>query len=138
MPRNFDDEFTPKTTDRKFILAGEEFEWKWVHWRILSTWLDGDDVDGAEEEEGAEPKPLETPTVVSTMENVAARIVRYLPEEQQERFLATVHNEENGITIVQLNEIDNWLVESQTRRPTEQPARSASGRGRSAATSPAA
>jgi len=55
-----------------------------------------------------------------------------------ERWAELRAREESPVTIGQLNSILTWLMEEQTGRPTEPPSPSASGRGRTAASSKAA
>jgi hypothetical protein len=66
-----------------------------------------------------------------------AQILLFLEDEEHERWKVLRKREKEPVTIVQINAILTWLMEEQTGRPTQTPSPSASGRGRTAASSTA-
>lgn len=121
MARNFDDLLEKDAT---FTVRGEKFAYHDVKPEVLSA--------------------FETPTngkkddEESVWDILDAQILLFIEEEQHERWKELRQREKEPVTIKQLTEILKWLMEVQTGRPTDPPSPSASGRGRTAASSGAA
>lgn len=150
-PENFDEFYNG---NRAFILGGQTFHWRPLHWR---EWGELIDARAAEEEErekqlrGAEEKLKaegkdealalleDDETLVENFEKVIARCQVYVEQNESESFKAVINDPEKRITIAQMNALMVWLQEVQTPdRPTDMPSPSSPGPGRKGATSPAA
>lgn len=121
--RNFD-QMIPE--DREFMLGGETFHWRPVHWRVYSQFIDTAVAEGVSQAEGAqENRPLE-----ETFVDLVNRVQLFLVPEEKEHFLETVNDEEKAITASQLGELSTWLLEVQTERsPTASSSPSGNGLG---------
>lgn len=138
MPRNFDE---LHTDDRTFTIGGQEFKWRYLHWREFAGSIDEEQAARAEaRKNGTEPAKDEAEedegdTLVESFEKVIGRILMYLEPGDHARFLEATEDEDKPVTIVQLNELANWLLEVQTDRPTQAPQISSPGPGLVAASS---
>ena len=151
--RNFDEFYDDQ---RSFVLGGQTFHWRPIHWREWGELIDQRAEDeakeqaerdrkiaklvkaGKEEWEAAEIVDDEK-TVVQSFESVITRILVYLEASDRDRFRETVNDPEKPISIALLNDLMVWLQGVQTPdRPTETPSDSSSGPGTQGATSPAA
>jgi hypothetical protein len=119
MPRNFDELLSNEKT---FVVRGETFTFTDVRPEVLTSL-------GQIDENG-------DPNAVWKAQD--DQIMKFLVPEDHERWKNLRERNENPITMAQFNAILEYLVESQTDRPTQTPSPSASGRGRTAATSKAA
>ncbi len=105
--------------DRQFKVQDQTFTWRDVRPEVLTmfeTDTNGDD-----------------PNAVWDL--MDRQIVLFLPADEHERWSELRAREDKPVTIGQMNAILTWLMEEQTGRPTEQPSPSASGRGKTAASS---
>lgn len=112
------------TQDLDFEVCGEKFTCKTVRPEVLAAW-----------EDAAIPE-----TAVAALQVVDERILAFLADGngQHDRYKAMREREENTPSMGQLRAILEWMVEVNSDRPTEPPSPSASGRGKSAASSTAA
>jgi hypothetical protein len=115
-PPNFDDLLT---SERTFVVRGQTFTWRDVRPEILTAF---------QNENGDEEKK-------TVWEQQDDQILEFLVVEDHERWKNLRAREEDPITLAQFNAILEYLVEKQTDRPTETPSPSATGRGRTAASS---
>ena len=69
----------------------------------------------------------------SPWELIDAQINMFLPDEGKKRWKNLRERKEEPVTIAQMNATLEWLLETQTDRPTNPPSPSASGRGTTAA-----
>ncbi len=120
MPRDFDSE---RYEDLEFIVAGESFKMKYVRPEVLAAWEDEAAADKSED----------------ALKQMDARIKLFLDDSNGaiERWDKLRTREDNPISMGQINEILLWMVEVQSGRPTSVPSPSASGRGKTAASSKA-
>lgn len=120
MPRNFDAE---RYEDLEFVVAGENFKMKYVRPEVLASW---EDEITAEKSEDA-------------LKQMDARIKLFLDDSNGaiERWDKLRAREDNPVSMGQINDILLWMVEVQSGRPTILPSPSASGRGKTAASSKA-
>ena len=134
---NFD-RVHPERADREFILAGERFHWRKVHWREYGEMADKLISQDEEEPSEEEPGGKKDLTVIEMYEQLVERLVVYIEKDEVTRFRTTVEDPEKEITQLQLTELRDWLNEKQTSRPTQQPSPSDVGRGGTAPISRAA
>lgn len=120
MPKNFD-EILEK--DLEFTIGGETFKMRYVRPEVLAAWED---------------EPIDEKSV-DMLKRQDQRIMMFLngDDGSRDRYMKLREREENAIPMVQVNELLQWMIEVQTSRPTITPSPSASGRGRTAATSKA-
>ena len=105
--------------DREFKVQDQVFVWKDVRPEVLSAFdidVNGDDPNA----------------VWGLMDR---QILLFLPESEQEKWKTLRADEDKPVTIGQMNAVLTWLMEEQTGRPTVAPSDSASGPGKTAATS---
>lgn len=117
MPRDFNELLAE---DRTFIVRDETFSFVDASPEILTSFdasMNGDDDENA---------------VWKLMD---AQIMLFLRESDRERWQKLRARKEEPVTIAQLTEIVRWLMEQQTGRPTNPPAPSEAGRGRTEASS---
>ena len=110
MPKNFDDLIEK---ERFFTIRGETFSYIDVKPEVLSAFK----ANGK-----ATPWQL-----------IDAQIAMFLSDSDRERWAKLRDRTEEPVTIAQMNAVLEWLLETQTDRPTNPPSPSASGRGTSAA-----
>jgi hypothetical protein len=120
MPRNFDQDLSE---DLEFIVGGETFKMKYVRPEVLASWEDEPVSDKSE----------------NALKQMDERIKMFLDNSNGalERWDALRAREENPIAMGQINDILLWMVEVQSGRPTIPPSPSATGRGKTAASSKA-
>jgi hypothetical protein len=120
MPRNFDQD---KSEDLEFVIAGETFKMKYVRPEVLASWEDEPDAEKSED-------------ALKQMDN---RIKLFLDDSNGalEKWDNLRQREDNPVTMGQINDLLLWMVEVQSGRPTIQPSPSATGRGKTAASSKA-
>jgi hypothetical protein len=118
MPRDFDDLLSK---DHKFTVRGETFAYKEVRPEILTAFEPSTNGKGEDD-------------VWALMDE---QILLFLEDSEHERWKTLRAREKDPVTIAQINAILTWLMEEQTGRPTQTPSPSASGRGRTAASSTA-
>ena len=108
-------------SERQFKVQDQVFTWCDVRPEILTAF--------EPEENGDDPN--------SIWKTLDQQILLFLDpaEDSPERWKKLRAREDQPVTIAQLNSILTWLMEEQTGRPTEAPSPSASGRGRTAASS---
>ena len=151
-PKNFDELYNGM---RSFVIGGQTFHWRPVHWRVWGELVDArvaeeieqerkrralidDLITGGKTLEEAEQSIEDETTLVSTFEDLAERALVYVEPEEKESLAAVLHDRAKPISTAMLNELVVWLQEVQTPdRPTETPTASSSGPGTSGATSPA-
>ncbi len=155
--RNFDEFYNGQ---RSFVLGGQTFHWRPLHWREWGEIIDGrvaeevaeaaerrrkidllinEGLDALEAEDKVDEESEDAQTLVSSFEKVIDRIVVYLEPDEIENFRLVVNDTKKPISIALLNDLMAWLQEVQVPdRPTETPSSSSSGRGTQGATSPAA
>lgn len=119
MARNFDEILSK---DRSFTVKGETF-----HYVDLSPEQLFSEVDIKENGDDG----------LLVWKLTDAQIMRYLPEEEHERWKALRARETDPATIKQLNAIVEWLWEEATGRPLTRPEPSEAGPGKTARSSTA-
>lgn len=154
-PRNFDEFYNG---NRAFIIGGQTFHWRPIHWREWGELIDRRVADELREEEEREKKIQalvkkdknlsreqaevivdDEGTVIESLESVIERTVIYLEPNEIESFKSTMNDRTKGISTAMLNDLLNWLQECQTpERPTQPPLVSSPGPGTPGAISPAA
>ena len=155
-PQNFDEFYNG---NRAFIIGGQTFHWRPIHWREWGELIDSRVADELREEEEREKKidalvkktkvsrdeaiakvdAEDEGTVVESFERLVDRAVRYLEPKETESFKATLNDKDSGVSYAMLNALMTWLQEVQVPdRPTEALSSSSSGPGTAGATSPAA
>lgn len=153
MAENFDELYKG---DRAFVLGGQTFHWRPLHWREWGKLNDqrihdalADDEHyrkrmeelkkaGKTEVEAATEIDLEE-TVVENFEKHIERIKPYLVEDELSVFETVVNDPKKAVSIAQLRALLTWLEGVQhPDRPTTAPSASSSGPGSTGATSPAA
>ena len=107
--------------EHKFTVRGETFAFHDTSPEVLSTF----DISTNGDDPSAVWKSIDT------------QIMLFLEEEEHERWATLRSRQKDPVTIAQLTAILEWLMETQTGRPTETPSPSASGRGRAEASSTA-
>lgn len=106
--------------DLSFQVGGEQFTMVVVRPEVLATWEDA-------------PIPE---TAVEALKLIDERVGMMLGSNGQiDRWMALRTRDENALSMGQLREVMEWMVEVQSARPTELPAPSGRGRGRTATTS---
>lgn len=118
MARNFDELLAE---DRTFIVRGQTFTWRDVRPEVLTS-LGQIDTE----------KPDE---IWASQDD---QILNFLVPEDHERWQNLRARAEEPVTIAQFNAVLEYLVEQQTDRPTQTPSPSATGRGKTVASSKAA
>lgn len=116
MPKDFNDLLAQ---DRQFKVQDQTFQWRDVRPEVLTAF----EVDT----NGDDPN--------SVWKLMDAQILLFIEEDGHERWKKLRSREDSPVTIGQINAILTWLMEEQTGRPTEAPSPSASGRGKTAASS---
>lgn len=119
--RNFDEILE---TDLEFQIGGEQFKMRYVRPEILASWED-EPIDSKSDE---------------LLKRQDERICAMLngDDGSRDRWMALRGRDDDALPMVQLNELLRWMIEVQTSRPTTTPSPSATGRGKTAATSKAA
>ncbi len=117
--KNFDE---MKPTDREFRVGGETFHWRDVRPEVLTSFEPSE--NGADDPNAA-------------WRLMDDQILLFIASDEHERWKAVRAQDDDPVTIQQINAILTWLMEEQTGRPTEAPSPSGSGRTRTAATSKA-
>lgn len=157
-PQNFDEFYNG---NRAFIIGGQTFHWRPLHWREWGELIDRRVADEQREEEEREKKIAalmkkkgneemsrleasivvdeeDEATVVETFEKLVDRAITYLVPNETESFKATMNDKDSGVSYAMLNSLMTWLQEVQAPdRPTEALSSSSSGPGTVGATSPA-
>ena len=106
--------------DLTFEVEGEKFTMFVVRPEVLAAW-----------EDAAIPE-----TAVDALKVIDERVCLMLGDNGQvERWHALRARDENAVSIGVLRDVMEWMVEVQSARPTESPAPSARGRGKTATTS---
>lgn len=105
--------------EREFRVQDQTFKWKDVRPEVLSSF----EVDA----NGDDPNAV--------WDLIDRQILLFLPADEQERWKELRAREDAPVTVGQMNAILTWLMEEQTGRPTEPPAPSVPGRGKTAASS---
>lgn len=103
--------------DSSFTVRGQTFSVNDVRPEVLSAFAPN----------GSIPKDL------SPWESIDMQVSVFLAEDDRGRWKELRERESEPVTIAQMNGILEWLLETQTDRPTNPPSPSASGRGKPAA-----
>src|SRR5262245_2222585 len=119
--KDFDEELVE---DRTFKLAGETFTWKYIRPETLFNLA-----DDLQKQNGANDGGLSL---------LDAQVTIFLNEGDLDRWKSLRERDENPVTLGQLTTLVEWLVEAQSGRPTETPAPSVTGRGKTGGSSRAA
>lgn len=114
MARNFDEELPDDLT---FTIAGETFTMQLASPSVLAHFEDAETLTKA----------------VDAIAFAQERILAFISPGDKERFQALLTDEK--ISYLAMTNLQKWMLEVQTGRPTEPPTPSAPGRGSSAATS---
>jgi hypothetical protein len=133
--------------DREFKLAGQTFRWRPIPYmegleQLARTVREEvADEDGAEEieKEKLSRSDVAERTIESYERNTERKIenlLLFLVPEDRERFKAAIV--EGGVSMHQIDALQEWLGQKQTERPTEAPSLSDAGRGTTAPISQAA
>lgn len=152
-PRNFDETYNGQ---RSFVIGGQTFHWRPLHWREWGGILDADAAREAAEEKEREKKIAalvkkgidqfeaedqvdEQKTTIEAFERLVDRCAIYLEPAEIESFKAILNDQTKQISYAMVTDLLVWLQGVQTPdRPTETPTPSSSGPGTSGATSPGA
>ena len=152
-PRNFDEFYNGQ---RSFVIGGQTFHWRPLHWREWGELLDADAARVTAEQKEREKKIAAlvkkgieqfeaedqvdaTEKTVDSFAKVVDRCTVYLEPAEVEAFKAVMNDEKQPISYALLTEVLVWLREVQTPdRPTQTPVASSSGPGTTGATSQAA
>lgn len=128
MAKNFDELYS---IDREFVIAGETFAWRPVHWRVYGEWFENASKEEQSEEEGkvGEEGKAGGLKLVRSYEQMVDGIALYLAPEEAERFRALAEDPEKPVTAVLLSAVFTWLTEVQANRPTDQSSPSNGGDG---------
>ena len=119
--KNFDEEYKPELT---FTIGGEDFHVSYVRPEVLAGW--GDEITGRET----------PPTEVEALAIMDGRIKGFLNSNgDAARWDEIRARDADPVTGAQMNGLLMWLIEVHSDRPTIPPSPSASGRGRTAASS---
>ena len=121
MPKDFNELLIK---DRSFIVQDKTFSWHDVAPEVL--------VHFADELGKRNGKDAENQWAIAD-----EQILLFIEPTQHEMWKELRARKENPVTILQIQEIVIWLMETQTTRPTEAPSPSASGRGKGAVSSTA-
>lgn len=131
--------------ERTFELGGETFEWRYLHWREYSRWLDeraaAEDAEHAarqsvlnererliaEGKTGDDLPAIPEETVEASFEALIGRIAKYVVKDQLDLFNEVVNDEDREIPGHLLRSLADWLLEVQTGRPTEEAPTSGDG-----------
>lgn len=151
-PRNFDEFYDG---ERSFVIGGQTFHWRPLHWREWGELLDADAArqeaekkdrekkiavlvkKGIEEFE-AEDQVDAQDTTVDAFNRLVDRCTVYLEPSEIQSFKDVVGDTSKTISYAMIAEVLRWLQGVQTPdRPTETPTGSSSGLGTSGVTSPA-
>lgn len=98
--------------ERTFLLGGEQFIYRdEVSYLVLER------ISAIGDDGGA--------GIIRDME---AAVIDLLEPGQEDRFLAVVRNDEQPVTLGDLNDLCAWLTEAQVNRPTKAPSLSTDGR----------
>lgn len=154
-PQNFDEFYNG---NRAFIIGGQTFHWRPIHWREWGELIDRRVAEELREEEEREKKIDalvkkskgemsredaalsldDEQTVVESFERVVDRAAIYVVPAEIESFRATVNDINSGVSYAMLNALTTWLQEVQVPdRPTGALSSSSSGPGTAGAISPA-
>lgn len=119
--RDFDQELEK---DLSFKIRGETFTMRYVRPEVLQSW-ENENIEGANE--------------ADALKVLDERVLFFLDQngDNAERWKALRARESDPVTLGQLTGLIEWMVEVQSGRPTIPPSPSASGRGRTAASSKA-
>jgi len=119
-PRDFDQDLSE---DLAFVIGGESFKMKYVRPEVLAAWEDEEVVQKSEE----------------ALKQMDDRIKLFLDNSNGalERWDALRARDDNPVSMGQINDLLLWMVEVQSGRPTIPPSPSATGRGKTAASSKA-
>lgn len=117
--RDFDQDLEQ---DLSFKIRGETFKMRYVRPEILQSW-ESENIEGAAE--------------ADALKILDERIVFFLDQngDSSARWEALRKRDDDPVTLGQLTELVTWMVEVQSGRPTTAPSPSASGRGKTAASS---
>ena len=118
MPRNFDEE---RQFDPEFILRGQTFRMKIVRPEVIAEWEDS-------------PIPDKSVDAIAYIDNKIKQFIEN-SDGSHERWDTLRQNEEDPVSMGELDELLRWMVETQSARPTKPLSPSAPGRGRTAASS---
>lgn len=152
-PKNFDEIYNG---DRAFVIGGQTFHWRPLHWREWGELIDRQADEEAEEaerrrqriqayvdqgkpEQEAEDAVDLEDKVVDNFARLVDRACIYVEPEEIEDFRRVLDDPKKRVSLAQLQEIIVWLRGVQTPdRPTMEPSASSPGPGTPGATSPAA
>lgn len=112
--------------DHTFTVRGETFTWTEVKPEVLSAM--GQALTSVNDDE--DPN--------AGWAAIDEQIMLFIDPSDHEKWKTLRAREEKPVTIKQINAILDYLIGEQSDRPTQTPSPSASGRGRTAATSKAA
>lgn len=149
-PQNFDQMYNG---DNAFIIGGQMFHWRPLHWREWGELIDKAAAEEAAErdkqqkqiealikkgmnQDDAEAKVYDDETTVSAFEALVLRCTRYLVSDEIDAFIQVMEDKNRHISMAQVNALLVYLQESQTpERPTNPPSSSSPGPGTPAVTS---
>lgn len=152
-PQNFDEFYNG---NRAFILGGQTFHWRPLHWREWGELIDRTAAEEEKEqkarkakidklmkagktEEEAEEAVDSEEMLVDAYQDIVDRILVYLEPGEITGLKAILEDSSKQVSVAQLNAILVWLQGVQTPdRPTETPMASSPSPGTSGVTSPAA
>lgn len=113
------------TQDREFEFCGELFKFQYVHWSVLTSIVDAGNENGKE------------PTATQNVQEIVDAIPNFIDPENDgdKKMLILLTSKDKPVPIGQVNALYEWLLEVTSGRPTEAPLPSATGPGKTAASS---
>lgn len=118
--------------DLTFIVGGERFTMVYVQPEVMALWEDerAERLEALRQEAKERGEDFYIPNdAQETVERLDARILSFLDEEDHERWKTLRARKKPAVPYAQLKAVEEWMVETQSARPTQQPSPSAPGRG---------
>lgn len=143
--RNFDQEILRPAEDLTFQIGGETFTMMYVRPEVMAEYEDerAEEIQRLREEQkqaeadGGDGFVYIPNDAAQTIERLDRRIKSFLRAEDHGRWDALRARTEAPVPYAQLVELERWMVQTQTVRPTQTPSPSAGGRGRTGRSSSA-
>ena len=143
--RNFDQEILRPAEDLTFQIGGETFTMLYVRPEVMAEYEDdrAEEIHRLREEQkaaeanGGDGFVYIPNDAAQTIERLDRRIKSFLKPEDHERWDKLRARTENPVPYSALTELERWMVQTQTVRPTETPSPSGGGRGRTGRSSTA-
>jgi hypothetical protein len=128
------DALMPAAADLGFTIGGEAFVMVYVRPEVMAEYEDGLAEERARLR--GEGDDYENPNAAAeALERLDSRIKSFLKETDHKRYDEIRARTENAVPYAVLKELEKWMVETQSARPTMTPSPSGAGRGSTARTS---